>query len=221
MILPYTYGSFHFNQNPMCLIFLAFLRYVSNYFSKNILVVQSDLGKEFRPLQKLLQSCGIVYRITCPYSHAQNGNVECCHRHIIETGLSLLTQASMPSQYWYEAFQTDVFLINRMPTSINNHKSYFQILFCHPPDYKFLCTFGSIYWPNLRPFNCHKTNMRSRLCVCFGYDPYHKGYNCLHVQSGCVYVSRDVQFNKAHFPFALAQIATLSKAASSSLHIPS
>lgn len=38
------------------------------------------------------------------------------HRHIVETGLSLLTHASMSLSYWTYAFATTVYLINRMPT---------------------------------------------------------------------------------------------------------
>lgn len=127
----------------------------------------------------------------------------------------------MPSQYWYESFQTAIFLINQMPTPILNHKSPFQTLFHHPPDYKFLRTFGLACWPYLRPFNHHKMDLRSKLYVFMGYSPDCKGYHCLHVQLGHVYVSQDVQFNEAHFPFASVQIPTPSQIASSGLHITS
>lgn len=124
------------------------------------------------------------------------------HQHIVKMGLTLLTHASMPTKYWCEAFQNVVFLINRMPTPILNHISQFQKLFHHAPDYQFLQTFGSACWPNLRPFNCHKWDLRSKLCVFMGYIPDHKGYLCLHYPTRCVYVSRDVVFNETQFPFS-------------------
>lgn len=39
--------------------------------------------------------------------------------------------------------------------------------------------------------------------MCFlGYSPIHKGYKCLHVPTGNVYISRDVVFDEHLFPFA-------------------
>lgn len=34
-----------------------------------------------------------------------------------------------------------------------------------------------------------------------GYSSQHKGYKCLGVSSGCVYISRDVVFDETVFPF--------------------
>jgi hypothetical protein len=45
-----------------------------------------------------------------------NGYSERRHRHIVETGLALLTHASLPLSFWSQAFSTTVYLINRMPT---------------------------------------------------------------------------------------------------------
>lgn len=35
-----------------------------------------------------------------------------------------------------------------------------------------------------------------------GYSPNHKGYKCLHVSTGRVYISRNVVFDDSNFPFA-------------------
>lgn len=35
-----------------------------------------------------------------------------------------------------------------------------------------------------------------------GYSPYHKGFKCLDIATGRVYVSRDVVFDETNFPFA-------------------
>lgn len=189
-------------KSEVSTIFLAFIRFVQNTFSKNIIAVQTDWGGEFRPFSSLLLKIGISHRITCPYSHAQNGSIERRHRHIVETGLSLLAQSSAPSKFWAEAFQTATFLINRMPTPILRNISPFQALFNKKPNYNFLRIFGCACWPNLRPFNRYKMDMRSQLCVFIGYSLNHKGYNCLHLPTGRIYVSRDVRFNENHFPFS-------------------
>lgn len=160
------------------------------------------LGGEFCSLKFVLHSLGISYRVTCPYSHVQNGTVEQRHRHIVETGLSLMAHASVPPKFWVDAFQTMVYLINCMPTPVLKNSSPFQKLFHHNPDYNFLHIFGVVCWPNLRPFNRHKMDLRSHHCVFMGYSPDHKGFVYLHLPTSWRYISRDVVFSKRHFPFA-------------------
>ncbi|MCH82453.1 retrovirus-related Pol polyprotein from transposon TNT 1-94, partial [Trifolium medium] len=75
--------------------------------------VQTDGGGEFRPFTQFLNPLGIIHRLTCPHTHHQNGSVERKHRHIVETGLTLLTQANLPLKFWDHAFLTATYLINR------------------------------------------------------------------------------------------------------------
>jgi hypothetical protein len=63
-------------------------------------------------------------------------------------------------------------------------------------------TFGAACWPNLRPYNAHKLNFRTKQCVFIGYSELHKGYKCLHISTGRVYISRDVIFDGHVFPFS-------------------
>jgi histone deacetylase 1/2 len=42
------------------------------------------------------QNVGITHHVSCPHAHQQNGSAERKHRHIVEVGLSLLANASMP-----------------------------------------------------------------------------------------------------------------------------
>lgn len=65
-----------------------------------------------------------------------NGIAESHHRHIVETGLSLMSHASMPKSYWTYTFATAVYLINRMPTPVLDFKSPFQRLHGHPPNFQ-------------------------------------------------------------------------------------
>jgi hypothetical protein len=74
-------------------------------------------------------------------------------------------------------------------------------LFKETPNYAGLRTFGCAYWPNLQPFNTHKLQFRSKQCVFLGYSNIHKGFKCLDVAEGRVYISRDVVFDETIFPF--------------------
>ena len=64
------------------------------------------------------QTIGIHRLLICPHTHEQNGTVERRHRHIVETGLTLLGQCKSPLRFWNYTFETSVYLINRMPTPI-------------------------------------------------------------------------------------------------------
>ena len=104
----------------------------------------------------IFKNCGIVHRVSCPHTYQQQGSIERKHRHVVETGLSLLSLAHMPLRFWDDAFQTACYLINRLPTPILQNKSPFEKLFNSVPNYLFLKTFGCACWSNLRPYNSHK-----------------------------------------------------------------
>uniref|UniRef100_A0A2N9E6L3 Integrase catalytic domain-containing protein n=1 Tax=Fagus sylvatica TaxID=28930 RepID=A0A2N9E6L3_FAGSY len=174
---------------------------VERFFNAKIKSIQSDWGGEYRSISKFFQNCGIVHHISCPHTHQQNGSIEHKHHHVVESGLALLSHAHAPLRYWDDAFQSACYLINRLPTSILNFQSPFKKLFNTSPDYLFPKTFGCACWPNLRPYNTHKLQPCSSQCVFLGYSLLHKGYKCLHLPSGRLYISRDVIFEENNFPF--------------------
>ena len=100
----------------------------------------------------------------------------------------------MPLTYWWEAFTTDISLINKLPTLTLSNMSPFQQLFGQKPDCHFCRTFGCDCFPLLGPYNPHKLDFRSIKCLFIGYSVSHNGYLCLH-PSGHVYVSSNVVFS--------------------------
>lgn len=90
--------------------FVRFQKEVENQFDRKIKVFQSDGGGEFTStnLKTHLEMCGIIHQLSCPHTPQQNGVVERKHRHIVETGLSLLFHSNVPMRYWVDAFCTVV-----------------------------------------------------------------------------------------------------------------
>jgi hypothetical protein len=184
-------------------IFLQFQAHVERLLDTKIKCVQSDWGGEYQKLHnQFFRSLGISHHVSCPHTHQQNGSAERKHRHIVEIGLALLAHASMPIKFWDEAFATAAYLINRLPTRVIDNLCPLERLFKALPNYNMLRIFGCACWPNLRPYNQHKLSFRSKACVFLGYSSHHKGYKCLDMESGRVYISRDVVFDEAKFPFA-------------------
>jgi hypothetical protein len=108
----------------------------------------------------------------------------------------------MPLKFWYEAFYTTAYLINRLPSWVINFISPFQKLFGSAPDYSWLKVFNCACWPHLQPYNTRKLEFHSKRCVFLGYSSSHKGYKCIDVTIGWVYVSWDVVFDENIFPFS-------------------
>ena len=189
--------------------FIKFHQRVERQFNLKIQSFQSDWGGEFHHVSKYLKDFVIHHWLSCPHTPAQNGTAERKRRHVIETALSLMKQASMPHKFWDEAACTMVYLINRMPTPILKYQSMYCLLFSQEPDYSFLHNFGCACYPYLRHYAMSKLDSRSERCVFLGYSAFHHGYRCLSMSSGRIFISRDVVFTETHYPFA------------DNLHVPS
>jgi histone deacetylase 1/2 len=180
--------------------FMQFKNMVEKQFNKRIKIIQCDGGGEFKPVQKVALETGIQFRMSCPYTSQQNGRAERKHRHVAELGLTLLAQAKMPLHYWWEAFSTAVYLINRLPSSVTQNESPYFLIHKKEPDYNVLKPFGCACYPCLKPYNKHKLQFHTTRCVFLGYSSAHKGYKCIN-SHGRVFISRHVVFNEDHFPF--------------------
>ncbi|XP_010507647.1 PREDICTED: uncharacterized protein LOC104784298 [Camelina sativa] len=195
------------NKSVIQSVFKAFKPLVENHFWETTQTLYSDNGGEYIALRGYLASHGISHYTTPPHTLEHNGISERKHRHIVETGLALLSQASMPLRYWSYAFSTAVYLINRLPTPSLSDISPYHKLFAVPPNYNKLRVFGCACFPWLRPYTSHKLDARSKRCVFLGYSLTQSAYCCLDVQSGRVYVSRHVQFLEIDFPFRCSVLA--------------
>ena len=156
---------------------------------------------EFQAFQNYLATNGLLHQVSCPYTPQQNGRVERKNRHVLEVGLSLLIQASMPLKYWSFAFQTAIFLINRLPYVVLSQNSSYGVLYNRLLDYTSLRSFGCLCFPYLRPYVSHKLANRSVVCYFLGYSAKNKGFLYLDVASSRIYASRHVVFDETQFSF--------------------
>mgnify|MGYP003702057165 CR=1 FL=1 len=150
--------------------------------------MQTDWGGEYQKLHSFIAQAGITQHISCPHTHQQNGSAERKHCHIVDVGLALLAYSSMPLKFWSEAFLSAVYLINHTPSRVLGDISLLEKLFDCQPNYIALRVFGCACWPNLRPYNKHKLQFRSKECTFIGYSIFHKGIKCLDPTTGHVYI---------------------------------
>ena len=183
------------------------LSLVEIYFTFTIKTLYKDNGGEFLAIRFFLATHGITHLTTLPYTHEYNGYSKCRHRHIIETGLMLLYQVSIPLTFWPYAFATVVYLINRMPKVGLSLDSSFEKLVHKAPNPSKLRVFGCLCFPWLCPYSSHKLDPKSKPCVFLGTPSFRVPFSILTISSK-KYVSRHVKFVKNIFPFTYPPTST-------------
>ena len=79
--------------------FKQFHTMAERQFQTKLKSVQTDRGGEFQNLSSFFITLGIIHRLFCPHTSKQNGFVERRHRHVVETGLTLLAQSGVPMYF--------------------------------------------------------------------------------------------------------------------------
>ena len=80
-------------------IFKQFKSLVENQTGKRLQALQTDNAKEFLCFKSFLHEHGIHHRLTCAYTHEQNGAIKRKHRHVVDTSLTILVVASLPLKF--------------------------------------------------------------------------------------------------------------------------
>lgn len=143
--------------------------------------------------------------------------VERKHRHLMDTTLTLLTQAGMPPHFWLEDLITTVYLANRLPHTALNFQIPYVLLFKVHLDYYALKPFGCACFPWLKPYDSHKLIPKSTTCIFLGHCSFSKGYRCSDPVTSKVYISRHVQFveNDFHYFTLVSSSSSISSSDSS------
>jgi IS30 family transposase len=82
------------NKSYVSRIFPQFKHLVEKKFHTKIKSIYLDNGGEFVAFKQYFSIHGISHYTTAPHTPQQNDVSECRHRHLVETGLTLLHDAS-------------------------------------------------------------------------------------------------------------------------------
>ena len=189
---------------------------MENLLNCKLKILRIDSGGEYskHEFQSFCSSIGVLYQFTCPHTSQQNGVAKRKHRHIVDMGLTFMSQASLPLTFWPYAFSTLVFLINRLPSSHRGFVSPWESLFGSSPLYTSFRSFGCACYPLLCPYSKHKLLPHSIQCIFLGYHSNAKGFLCFDSVSSRFFVSRHVKFDETMYHFhKLSSTSSLS-------HIP-
>ncbi|GJQ98425.1 retrovirus-related pol polyprotein from transposon TNT 1-94 [Tanacetum coccineum] len=129
----------------------SFIKLIFTQFGKKIKIVRSDNGTEFvnNHLSKMFSDLGIVYQTSCAYTPQQNGIAERKHRHLFNVARSLMFQGGIPLSMWPECVLTDVYLINRLPSSVLSGVSPYFLVYGKDPGLSHVRSFGCLCYSTI------------------------------------------------------------------------
>ncbi|KAE8690451.1 hypothetical protein F3Y22_tig00110895pilonHSYRG00467 [Hibiscus syriacus] len=108
LVLSDVWGPAPFTSSDGFSYYVSFVDVSSRYTQ----ILQTVGGGEYQSLKGWFQQNGVEHRISYPSNFKQNGRTKHKHRYIVEMGLAMLAQASLPLKFWSYAFVSVVYLIN-------------------------------------------------------------------------------------------------------------
>ncbi|BBG98715.1 HXXXD-type acyl-transferase family protein, partial [Prunus dulcis] len=131
-----------------------------------------------------------------PYTPQQNGVAERKNRTIVEMAKCLMLEKKIPFDFWAEAVNTSVYILNRCPTKALSKRTPFEAYGGRKPGIKHLKVFGSLCYAHVPKQQRQKLDLASKRCIFLGYGSCEKGYRLYNIETEKVIISRDVIFSE-------------------------
>ncbi|KAE8895125.1 hypothetical protein PF007_g10177 [Phytophthora fragariae] len=162
---------------------------------------QSDNGKEYEKLARIIVKYDTRFRFTQAYTPQQNDMTERRIRMVMEKALCLLCEGHLSGALWGEAVMTSTFLINITPSAAIDMRSPYLLWHNRLPRINKLRTFGCAVYAWVPKDKRNKLEAHAVKCIFVGYDEEDRsGYRLLRLLDCEVIHSRDVKFNEDEFP---------------------
>ena len=136
------------------------------------------------------------------YTPEQNSVVERDNRSVVECARSMLHNYSMPLQFWGEAINTVVYVLNRISTRTLHGDTPYTKWYGVKPDVSYFRVFGSLCYAHVPKPLRRKLDSKARECIFVGYCLTSKAYRFWCPRKKKILIARDVIFDEetsSHF----------------------
>ena len=147
----------------------------------------------------LLDSEGIEWKSTVPYSSEQNGIVEKGHHTLMDSARSMLHHARLPKSFWGPAILAASHIYNKCPHPNFSNTTPHEVLNGTKPDIHYMRVFGCDAYALVEPHKRTKLDPRAKKGIFLGYAEHQKGYQIYNPETGIMSVHRSVVFNENAF----------------------
>ena len=134
---------------------------------RSMVKLRTDNAKEFLSgeFQDYIKQKGIRHELTAPYSPEQNSVVERDNRTVVECARSMLYQKSLPLEFWGEAVNTTVYVLNRIASRTLHGETPFTKWYGYKPDVSHFKEFGSVCYAHVPKQVRAKLDSKAQECL--------------------------------------------------------
>ncbi|CAI7884971.1 unnamed protein product [Closterium sp. NIES-54] len=117
--------------------FRKWLPMVDRHCNAKVKTLRSDRGGEFlgHEFTEFLDTCGIIYDLTCPYTPQQNGMAEREMRTVVESVRTMLLHMGVQHHWWHLALRQAVWIRNCLErASLPPGTTPYKLVYADKPD---------------------------------------------------------------------------------------
>ncbi|GKV28744.1 hypothetical protein SLEP1_g37756 [Rubroshorea leprosula] len=181
--------------------FVAFKSYkvlVEKEAGSPIKVLRTDRGGEYcsDEFAKFCDNKGIKRQITAAYTPQQNGVCERKNRTILDMVRSLLARSCIPKNFWPEAVNWSIHILNRSPTLAVKDMTPEEAWSGRKPTVDHLRIFGCVAYAHVPDQKRKKLDNKGEKCIFLGVGNQSKAYKLYNPSTKKIVISRDVVFDE-------------------------
>ena len=180
-------------------VFLQFKAFAEKQSGSKMKTLKTDRGGKFiyGPFQKYCKGQGIQRQLTVRHTPQQNGVAKRKNRTIVEMARSMLKWKGLSNNFWAEAVNTAVYILNRSPTKAILNKTPYQAWHGQKPQVHLPKVFGCVAYAHIPKQEREKFDEKGEKNIFVGYNNESKGYCLYNPKTNKMVISRDVIFDES------------------------
>ena len=117
---------------------------VENESGEKVKIFRTDNGGEYTSgvFETYLIQEGVRHQTTAPYTSAENGKAERCHRMVMNRARAIRSDSKLPPSLWAESVRAAAYIKNRTPTRTLKDKMPYEMWHGTKPDLSHLRELG-------------------------------------------------------------------------------